>query len=213
MKLRFVLLLGGVLAALVSPAARAQFYSPDTEFHDRTQRHFPVELARVLAWRQNAANAANPAHSAIAEVTYEVGISGAGKTMWKIHWLDAAGKSIRDFEVDYDEAALTSGPEFYRSVSRSMMARKKGSMKAEDLSAGFWQGADSAGPSRAESLQAAFAIDPHTAANAPRAGRAALRGGFAEREHRGVARLRSPRAGRGVALRGRSGFGHPGARR
>jgi hypothetical protein len=31
-------------------SASAQFYAPDTRFHDLSQRCFPVEAARVLAW-------------------------------------------------------------------------------------------------------------------------------------------------------------------
>ena len=33
-------------------AARAQFYAPDTEFHDKAQRLFVVEATRILAWRE-----------------------------------------------------------------------------------------------------------------------------------------------------------------
>ena len=35
----------------------AQWYAPATEYHDPVQRVFPVELARVLAARENAAGA------------------------------------------------------------------------------------------------------------------------------------------------------------
>jgi len=38
---------------LLTISSFAQFYAPETEFHDRVQRFFPVEAARVLAWRAN----------------------------------------------------------------------------------------------------------------------------------------------------------------
>ena len=42
---------------------RAQFYAPPTEFHDLSQRTFPVEAARVLAWQRG------PDVAQIAEIT------------------------------------------------------------------------------------------------------------------------------------------------
>ena len=89
----FPLLAAACLALLAATSAHAQFYSPDTEFHDRVQRHFVVELARVLAWRENQKD---PAHPAIAEVTYDVGISPDRKTTWNVHWLNSSGTSDTD---------------------------------------------------------------------------------------------------------------------
>jgi hypothetical protein len=40
----------GLISLLFSINCNAQFYAPDTEYHDLCQRVFPVEAARVLAW-------------------------------------------------------------------------------------------------------------------------------------------------------------------
>ncbi len=140
-----------------APLARAQFYAPDTEYHDRAQRRFVVELARVIAWRENRA-AGQPR---IAEVTDEVSLSEDRRTVWKIHWLDAAGKSVRDAEVSYPESALTGGAAWYRDVARQLAPKTATIPLAEDqLAADYWAGAEAAQPSRTASLEAALALAP-----------------------------------------------------
>ena len=42
-----------LLWMLLSKASWGQFYAPETELHDRSQRLFPVEAVRVLTWREN----------------------------------------------------------------------------------------------------------------------------------------------------------------
>ncbi len=138
--------------------ARAQVYAPDTEYHDRSQRRFAVEMARVEAWREK---------STAAEITYEVTSAPGGKTEWKIHWLDAAGKPVRDFAISYDEKALVSGPAFYRGISASFLGAPSSKRISEkELAGNFWAGAEMGGVSRMESVRAAFALKPADGAGA-----------------------------------------------
>src|SRR5436190_23617357 len=95
-------------------ALHAQFYAPDTEFHDRCQRMFPVEAARVLAWQQNAAGAK------IVEVKYTLRTIDTRESVWKIQWLEATGKAVREKEVRYPESLLAEGPKFFREVFRQL---------------------------------------------------------------------------------------------
>lgn len=149
-------------------ASWSQVYAPDTQFHDRAQRHFVVELARILAWRENQGNPDKPK---VAEITYDVSISNARQTTWNVHWLDSAGLVVRDWKVAYPEALLTSAA-FYKTVSDSMFAVAPPSwpdtLSKADVGKEYWAGADLAGFSRAESLRAAFAITPTSRASATR---------------------------------------------
>ena len=70
-------------------SALAQFYAPETEYHDPVQRLFPVEAARVLAWR------ANQQTNRFADVTYTVSTATNGTTSWSLAWLGTDGKSVR----------------------------------------------------------------------------------------------------------------------
>ena len=156
---RFLPLAVGFLGFLIgASSARAQFYAPDTEYHDRVQRHFVVELARVLAWRAN--QAATPPR--ITAVTDEVSVSDDRRVTWKIHWLGADGRMVREAEVSYPESALTTGPAWYRDVARQLACPAVAGApdSADELIRNYWQGAESAEPSRAESLEAAFSLSP-----------------------------------------------------
>ncbi len=153
------LLAVGLLTFLVGASSvRAQFYAPDTEYHDRVQRHFVVELARVLAWRANQGT--TPPR--IAAVTDEVSVSDDRRVTWKIRWLGADGQAVREAEVSYPESALTTGPAWYRDVARQLgCPAVAGAPDSEDdLIRYYWDGAESAEPSRAESLQIAFSLAP-----------------------------------------------------
>ncbi len=90
--------------------ARAQFYAPETEYHDKVQRLFVVELARVLAWRENLHD------GKIQEITYSVTVNTNGVTTWKLKWLGLDGKPVRTVEVHYPNQLLLEGPQFYREV-------------------------------------------------------------------------------------------------
>lgn len=148
MKIRplFVLLLA---SALVS--ARAQFYAPETDYHDNVQRVFPVEAARVLAWNQNKAGAN------IASVTFAVETTAEREAVWTLRWLDAAGKVLREKTVRYPETALVSGADYFRDVVRQVIGDdwKTKSASPDNASVTFWQGAEAAGLSRLEGLRAA----------------------------------------------------------
>jgi hypothetical protein len=80
----FSLLAAVLFLFAVNLPLRAQFYAPETDYHDVAQRHFVVELARVLAWREDQQG------GKIAQVTYEVRSADDHTTSWKIHWLDAS---------------------------------------------------------------------------------------------------------------------------
>jgi hypothetical protein len=159
---RLAFLTGGLALffGLVAPC-HAQFYAPDTECHDRAQRRFIVEFSRVLAWRQNQ-RAAGPK---VAEVTFTVSSDAEHKTTWNLRWLDANGKTLREDAISYPEAALAAGPSWYRDAARQLL-RSAGSSKPPSplteaaLVESFWKGADSAEPSRADSLRQAFALAP-----------------------------------------------------
>ncbi len=143
-----------VLFLLATTVAHAQFYAPDTEFHDRSQRTFPVEAARVLAWRQNGAQ------DLIASVTYKLEMTEARESVWHIQWLDAGKNPVREKEVRYPESLLAEGPTFFREVFRQLCGddwRPKAGAPA-GLDAAFWEGAKLAGVSRLEALGAAGAF-------------------------------------------------------
>ncbi len=156
---RLLSLTAGLLAFFLGvPLVSAQFYSPDTEYHDRTQRHFVVELARVLAWRANQGNA----QAKIAEITEKVSVSDDRRVTWKLRWLDADGNAVREAEVGYPESALVGGAAWYRDVAKQLACPPvDGAPNSEAaLIQSYWRGADSVEPSRADSLGAAFALAP-----------------------------------------------------
>jgi thiol-disulfide isomerase/thioredoxin len=143
-----------VFASIVL-SARGQFYAPDTEYHDPSQRTFPVEAARVLAWYR-AANG----QPAMAEVTYEVSISPERNTTWKIRWLDAAKKPLREKEVRYAENQLVAGPDFYRNVFKQLEGEdwKVAPVSPDNAAATFWQGAELSGATRLDGIKAASTL-------------------------------------------------------
>jgi thiol-disulfide isomerase/thioredoxin len=140
---------------LIASSARAQFYAPDTEYHDPSQRVFPVEAARILAW-QRAANGQPP----IAEVVYEVSITPGRETIWKIRWLDAAKKSMREKEVRYAETQLVAGPDHYRQVFSQIEGDdwKIGAASPDNAATTFWQGAELSGVTRLDAIKAASTL-------------------------------------------------------
>ena len=103
----------GFLVAFDAASASAQVYAPESEFHDKAQRLFPVEAARVLAWRENLNG------QSICEVAYKVSVDTKHMTTWKVNWLDKDGKPTRQINVSYPEALLSEGPRFTgRCLSR-----------------------------------------------------------------------------------------------
>src|ERR1039457_1368231 len=92
----------------------AQFYAPNTEYHDPVQRVFPVEAARVLAWW------ADPSGTNLAEVTYDVATKPGQSTSWEIRWLAPNGKLKKSATVSYQGELLKAGPEFYRSIFKQL---------------------------------------------------------------------------------------------
>ncbi|MDW8343519.1 MAG: glycogen-binding domain-containing protein [Verrucomicrobiae bacterium] len=128
-------------------------YLPNVWYHDRAQRTFVVELARVLAWRHNC-NAKQP----IAEITYEATTQPTGLTEWRVQWRDASGRALRERVVSYSESALRGGAQFYRDVFATMAGddwRIAPSATTNDVEAAFWRGADAAGRTRISALRAA----------------------------------------------------------
>ena len=148
--------------ALATPS-RAQWYAPETNYHDPVQRVFPVELARVLAWRENAATAASTttatANTApIAEIRYKVASTDDNNsTQWEIRWLDAEGKTLRGAKFTYPAQLLLDGPKFYREITAKMLAAQswappQGS-SPDDLDTAFWAGLGCMKASRMATLQ------------------------------------------------------------
>ena len=158
MKSRSIVLPGmvGAFLLLLNVAARAQCYAPDTEYHDKAQRLFVVELARVLAWRENLNG------GKIDEITYSVTIDTHRVTTWKLNWLGADGKSIREAAVHYPESLLMEGPRFYRQIFEQEWSSGKWTalpqLSEPELSRRFWAGADKSGMSREEGMDAMFKL-------------------------------------------------------
>ena len=143
------------LSCLWTISVHAQFYAPETEYHDSVQRVYPVEAARVLAWR------ANQETNQIAEVTYTVSTATNGATVWHFSWLDKAGKPVKTAQVEYAAAVLKQGPVFYREVMRQLLVSgwvAMPSLKTDEATTAFWKGAEQAAVSREESLDRAFAL-------------------------------------------------------
>jgi hypothetical protein len=144
------------LVAFYWGKAGAQVYAPDTEFHDKAQRLYPVEVARLLAWRENL-NAQR-----VCEVTYKVSVDTNHVTTWKLSWLGKDGKPTRQIKVKYPETLLSAGPRFYREVLQQIWSQASGSalpnLTVAELNERFWQGAESNGMAREEGLQAAFKL-------------------------------------------------------
>jgi hypothetical protein len=134
---------------------RGQFYAPETEFHDLTQRMFPVECARVIVAWQNAIG--HPLPSGV--VTYEVKSSSTTHS-WKISLTGHSGEKSSPITVNYPNSLLKSGPEFYREVSRQIAAQLKVPARAGSgsVAASYWSGSSLARLSREASLTNAFAL-------------------------------------------------------
>ncbi|HMP84902.1 MAG TPA: hypothetical protein PKA41_19595 [Verrucomicrobiota bacterium] len=105
-----------VIGAAVSFQGKAQFYAPDTEYHDPVQRVFVVEAARVLAWCENLGS------DGIAEVSYAVTNNGNGDTVWHIEWRDLQGKVSKTARVEYPVSLLTNGVGFYRQTFKQLQS-------------------------------------------------------------------------------------------
>jgi hypothetical protein len=150
------ILLGIFSILLLAASGQAQFYAPETEYHDKVQRLFVVELARILAWRENLQG------GNFKEVTYSVTVNSNRVTTWNLHWLDAQGKALREAEVHYPESLLLEGPGFYRNVFKQMWSAGKWSslpkVSDPELTQRYWAAADQAGMSREEGLTAMFKL-------------------------------------------------------
>ncbi len=135
---RFVARMVLFAVAWLAPNGFAQWYAPETNYHDPVQRVFPVELARVLAWRENTAHGAG-----IAEVTYDLNCAEDGAAEWTLRWLDANGGVWREAKVGYRAALLLGGPDFYRNIARQLRAQPWAAferMSETGLEAAFWAG-------------------------------------------------------------------------
>src|SRR5258708_24777648 len=96
---------------VVGICARAQFYAPDTEFHDIAQRTFVVELARILAWLENDGQRIKTG-----EIKYQVSRTNGNSTHWTIEFIDKQGQASRTKAVQYSDSLLNDGPAFFRTV-------------------------------------------------------------------------------------------------
>ncbi len=123
------------LAAL-TPRARAQYYAPDTAYHDPVQRVYPVELARILAWLENQKGGPQ-----IAEIKFYTDPASprvrtqrkAGQPpvttvtpeehSWVLDWHDAEGATLRRFRLVYKAELLESGAAFYRDLLAQFRAQ------------------------------------------------------------------------------------------
>lgn len=157
---RFISLLLA-LAGVVTFTARAQFYAPQSDYHDPVQRVFPVEAARVLAWIGGPTN--------LSQIAYSI-TNRSGETVWDLRWQDSAGKAIKSATIAYPAARLKEGAEFYRTTFKHLWALDWGpspTLQPEDCPRLFWQGARRIKLSREASLaeltRLAAAAEPKTA--------------------------------------------------
>ena len=132
--------------------ARSQFYTPETDFHDPSQRRFPVEAARVLAWNRNLDGAG------IADVDFRLETTAEHETVWSIEWRDSAHRVLRKATVRYREEALLTGPAWYRGVWRQLTGAdwSAPARPGGDLAGAFWRGVEGAGIARMEGFTSAF---------------------------------------------------------
>ena len=127
----------------------AQFYAPPTDFHDPSQRVFPVEAARVIAWQLR--------EPTVDHVSYQLTQSAKGDVTWKISWDDAQGKAVRTAAVVYKESDLLGGAKWYRSVWRQLRGPVPKPAKATGSPLpDFWKAHAEAGTARTECIASAF---------------------------------------------------------
>lgn len=128
-----------LLAVVFATVCQAQHYTPEVCLHDASQRMFPVEAARAMAWMENQKA------DKIAEVTWKVAGEIDGRCEWKIGWKSPQGEEIAGATVTYDLAKLNAGPAYFREVW-SQLAKGlhfetgKGMGTAKDLETAFWRG-------------------------------------------------------------------------
>ncbi len=131
--------------------AFAQMYSPDTQYHDVVQRIFPVEAARVLLSQYPTA--------AQCEVTFSASGTPDGHFQYTLGW-KVSGKEIAKCDLNYEEADLLKGPDFYREMFTKIAAAMPRPAKtlapeptsSELLSEAYWRGAESAHSVRFETM-------------------------------------------------------------
>src|SRR5437773_3598664 len=110
----------------LSPATQAQFYAPDTEYHDPVQRVFVVETARVLAWWMDQPG------TNFAKVAFQLTIKTDQSAVWDLRWLNAADRVIKTASISYSADALKAGPDFYRSVFKQLWLANSNNAPAMD---------------------------------------------------------------------------------
>ncbi len=108
-------------------------------------REFPLEAARVLAWRVNEGGV-KVAEVKVAEVKAE------GQS---IRWLDATGKVVREktFTIPEGKDGAAACREIFKQLAGDDW--RPLSMPPDNAPSAFWQGAELAGGSRYEALSAA----------------------------------------------------------
>jgi len=154
-----------VFLGLFLNVAHAQWYAPEVNYHDPVQRVFPVELARVLAWRENLAGAK------IKEVTYTARSTPEGRTEWALRWLGDDNQPWREATVSYAEDLLLTGPGFYREIGRQLGAQTWAGAKftppaPAELNGAFWTGLGEMGASRMATLRDAITASSSLSATA-----------------------------------------------
>ena len=182
-----------LLAGFFAVSASAQVYAPQTVFHDPSQRVFPVEAARVMAWRLHKPE--------LDRVTFTVDRAGTDETIWKIAWLDASGASVKQATVRYREAQLRDGAAWFRVVWNQLRAALPATpgAAAGDLPSAFWSGAAEAGVSRLEGLAAGFKIADLLAKGESSGDAARMAGCLAQAAHDGAQSLDSALMARSAA--------------
>jgi hypothetical protein len=161
---RLILAAAPFLAATV---ARAQSYAPEVNYHDPVQRVFVVELARVLAWRENLAGAG------LTEVRYEVRSDESGACVWMLRWFGAQSAPLREIPLFYAAPTLANGAGFYREAAAPLLAHRWTGLDADAgagaanatrppdagraLDEAFWDGLGQMGSSRMASVRAVIA--------------------------------------------------------
>lgn len=133
-----------LLACLITwllshPYASAQRYLPHLIRHDASQRLYPVEAARVMAW------IANQKADKVSEVRWILSSKQDGAGELSLTWHAAGGAEIARAGMNYDEQVLDSGAAYFRQGWQQLakgfgMAATAKPETAEAVSAAFWKG-------------------------------------------------------------------------
>ncbi len=160
-----LLCLALVLAGLGAPSPLlAQAHAPSPPYHDAIQRVYPIELARLLAWRENLGA---PRY---AGVRWTLNSADERNTRWTIEFIGTDGRKVlRKVELHYPASLAGEGPRFYREILARLLAEQDWSptppSTRAELSRAFFEGLSQSSPTRMGSARGLIALMPAATAD------------------------------------------------